>query len=121
MQRTMLKSKIHRARLTATELHYEGSIGIDRRLMKSADILPGEQVHVLNVNNGSRIVTYAIPAPEGSGDIVLKGAAARSGQVGDKVIILTYCTLDDKDARRFTARIVLVDNKNRLMPAKRER
>lgn len=117
MQRTMLKSKSHRARLTATELRYEGSAGVDRLLMKAADILPGEQVHVLNVSNGSRIVTYAIPAPEGSGDILLKGAAARSGQVGNEVIILSYCSLNDQDARKFTARVVRVDRENRMEPA----
>jgi len=120
MQRTMLKAKIHRARLTATELHYEGSVGIDRLLMEAADILPGEQVHVLNVSNGSRIVTYAIPATEGSGEIALKGAAARSGQVGDEVIILSYCSLDDEDARQFTARVVHVDRDNRMNQATRD-
>lgn len=120
MQRTMLKSKIHRARLTATELRYEGSVGIDRLLMEAADILPGEQVHVLNVSNGSRIVTYAIPAPEGSGEIALKGAAARSGQVGDEVIILSYCSLNDEDAREFTARVVHVDRENRMEPTGRD-
>ena len=119
MRRTMLKSKIHRARLTATELQYEGSLGIDALLMEAADILPGEQVHVLNVANGSRLVTYAIPAPEGSGEIALKGAAARSGQVGDEVIILSYCSLNDEDARAFTARVVHVDCANRMEPARR--
>jgi len=118
MQRTMLKSKIHRARLTATELRYEGSVGIDRLLMEAADILPGEQVHVLNVSNGSRIVTYAIPAPEGYGEIALKGAAARSGQVGDEVIILSYCALADEDARQSTARVVHVDSGNRMAHAR---
>ena len=78
MQRFMLKSKIHRATLTATELHYEGSIAVDKLLLDQADILPGEQVHVLNVNNGQRIVTYAIEAPAGSGIISLRGAAART-------------------------------------------
>jgi len=113
MQRVMLKSKIHRARLTATELHYEGSIAIDRLLMKAADILPGEQVHVVNVNNGTRLVTYAIAAAEGSGEVALKGAAARCGQVGDEVIILSYCTLDDQEACRLAARVVQVDSGNR--------
>ncbi len=120
MRRTMLKSKIHRARLTATELQYEGSLGIDALLMEAADILPGEQVHVLNVANGSRLVTYAIPAPEGSGEIALKGAAARCGQVGDEVIILTYGALDDEAARRFTARVVHVDRGNLMEPAQRD-
>ncbi len=114
MRRIMLKSKIHRAILTATELHYEGSVAIDRLLMNAADILPGEQVHVLNVSNGSRIVTYAISAPAGSGTIALKGAAARLGQVGDEVIILTYCGLDDRQSRQFTPRVVHVESDNRL-------
>jgi len=93
MQRVMLKAKIHRATLTATELHYEGSIALDRLLLEQADILPGEQVHVLNVNNGERIVTYAIEAPPGSGTVSLRGAAARTGQVGDTLIILTYAVI----------------------------
>ena len=120
MQRTMLKSKVHRATLTATQLHYEGSIGIDRRLMDAADILPGEQVHVLNVSNGSRIVTYAIPAPAGSGEIALKGAAARAGHVGDEVIILSYCALDDREARQSVARVVHVDRENRPEPTRQD-
>ncbi|MDD5706278.1 MAG: aspartate 1-decarboxylase [Kiritimatiellae bacterium] len=120
MQLTMLKSKIHRATLTATQLRYEGSIGIDRCLMEAADILPGEQVHVLNVNNGSRIVTYAIPAPAGSGEIALKGAAARAGQVGDEVIVMSYCALDVETARRFAARVVHVDKENRMDDGKRD-
>jgi aspartate 1-decarboxylase len=116
----MLKSKIHCATVTATQLHYEGSIGIDRRLMDAADILPGEQVHVLNVSNGSRIVTYAIPAPAGSGEIALKGAAARAGHVGDEVIILSYCALDDREARQSVARVVHVDRENRLEPTRQD-
>jgi len=117
MQRTMLKSKIRGGRITATELHYEGSIGIDRMLLDAADILVGEQVHVLNVNNGSRIVTYAIAAPAGSGAIALKGAAARLGQVGDEVIILTYCGRDDQESRQFIACVVHVDRDNRVCAA----
>ena len=75
----MLKSKIHRATLTGTELNYEGSIAIDAKLLKAADMLPGEQVHVLNVNNGSRLITYIIEAPAGSGTVLLNGPAARLG------------------------------------------
>lgn len=112
MQRTMLKSKIRGGRITATELHYEGSIGIDRMLLDAADILVGEQVHVLNVNNGSRIVTYAIAAPEGSGVIALKGAAARLGQVGDEVILLTYAQVDESGTRSFKSRVVHVGRRN---------
>ena len=113
MRRYMMKSKIHRATLTGTELNYEGSIAVDTDLLERADILPGEQVHVLNVNTGDRLVTYAITAPAGSGTIMLNGPAARLGAVGDPVIILTYCDLDDQEARRFKPKVVLVDAKNR--------
>ena len=112
MKRFMLKSKIHRARLTGTEPEYEGSITIDRTLMEAADLLPGEQVHVLNLNNGSRIVTYVIEAPANSGTVLLNGPAARMGQVGDLVIILAYCELSDEEARSFRPRVVLVDDGN---------
>ena len=110
--RFILKSKIHRARLTDTKLEYEGSITIDRTLMEAADLLPGEQVHVLNLNNGSRIVTYVIEAPANSGTLLLNGPAARTGQVGDLVIILSYCELSDEEARSFRPRVVLVDDQN---------
>jgi len=110
--RFILKSKIHRARLTDTKLEYEGSITIDRTLMEAADLLPGEQVHVLNLNNGSRIVTYVIEAPANSGTALLNGPAARMGQVGDLVIILSYCELSDEETRSFRPRVVLVDDHN---------
>ena len=118
MQRIMLKSKIHRATITATELHYEGSIAIDRRLMKAADMLPGEQVHVLNLNNGERIITYAIEAPAGSGTISLQGPAARSGQIGDTLIVLTYAFVTEDEVAHFKNRTVQVDNRNRIRPAR---
>jgi aspartate 1-decarboxylase len=109
----MLKSKIHRATLTGTELHYEGSIAIDQNLLELADILPGEQVHVLNVNTGDRLVTYAILAPAGSGTIMLNGPAARLGMAGDPVIIITYCDLEDAEARRHKSKVIHVDPQNR--------
>lgn len=109
----MLKSKIHRATLTGTELNYEGSIAVDENLLELADILPGEQVHVLNVNTGDRLVTYAITAPAGSGMIMLNGPAARMGAPGDPVIIITYCDLNDADARRHQPKVILVDAQNR--------
>ncbi|GAB6164769.1 aspartate 1-decarboxylase [Thermostilla marina] len=115
MQRFMLKSKIHRATLTGTELDYEGSIAIDRDLMDAADMIPGEQVHVLNINNGQRLITYVIEAPAGSGTIELNGAAARLGQKGDLVIILTYCALDDAEAKSYTPKVVKVDKNNRMI------
>lgn len=114
MRRTMLKSKIHRATLTGTELHYEGSITVDQDLLDAADILPGEQVQVLNLNNGARLTTYAISAPRGSGTVLLNGPAARRGMPGDLVVILSYCDLDDEQARAFKPRVVLVDDKNRV-------
>lgn len=114
MQRFMLRSKIHRATLTGTELDYEGSIAIDRTLIEAADLLPGEQVHVLNLSNAQRLITYVIEAPAGSGTIMLNGPAARLGHVGDKVVILTYCAVDDQEARKFKPIIVHVDDKNGL-------
>lgn len=112
----MLKSKIHRATLTGTELNYEGSIAVDSSLLELADILPGEQVHVLNINTGDRLITYAITAPAGSGTIMLNGAAARMGVPGDLVIILTYANMEDAEARRYKPRVVLVDAQNRPKP-----
>ena len=113
MQRFMLKSKIHRATLTGADLNYEGSITIDHNLLEKADILSGEQVHVLNINNGRRFVTYAIAAPRGSGTVLLKGPAARLGAVGDKVIIISYCQLPADKAKDLHAKKVLVDGKNK--------
>lgn len=114
MQRFVLKSKIHRAKLTGTELDYEGSIAIDKTLLAEADILPGEQVHVLNINSGSRLVTYAIEAEAGSGTVMLNGPAARLGLPGDLVVILTYCAVSDEEARGFAPKIVKVTAENRV-------
>ncbi|MGQ9648922.1 MAG: aspartate 1-decarboxylase [Phycisphaerae bacterium] len=113
MRRLMLKSKIHRATLTGTDLNYEGSITIDQDLLEAADILPGEQVHVLNLHNGARLITYAIVAPRGSGTMLLNGPAARMGMPGDIVTILTYCDVSEEEARTFKPRVVLVDEQNR--------
>jgi len=112
MERLMLKSKIHGAILTGTDLDYEGSITIDANLLEKADILPGEQVHVLDINNGERFITYAIAAPPRSGIVLLNGPAARRGTVGDKVIIISYCNVSAEKAKDFQAKIVFVDNKN---------
>ena len=114
MQRIMLKSKIHRATLTATDLHYEGSIGIDRNLLLAADILPGEQVHVLNLNNGNRLVTYAIETDAGSGTIMLNGPAARCGMPGDVVVIITYANICNTELADHKPKIVVVDTNNRI-------
>jgi aspartate 1-decarboxylase len=113
--RTMLKSKIHRARITDANIDYEGSITIDSRLMAAADIIPYEQVHVLNVNNGARFSTYAIEGKAGSGEVCLNGAAARLAVRGDLVIILTYTTIPDEEARDYRPKIVHVDEKNRIV------
>jgi len=110
----MLRSKIHRATLTGTELDYEGSIAIDRTLIEAAGLLPGEQVHVLNLSNAQRLITYVIEAAAGSGTMMLNGPAARLGAVGDQVVILAYAAVDDAEARTFKPTIVHVDGKNRL-------
>ena len=115
--RIMLKSKIHRARVTECNIDYEGSITIDKKLMKAADILPYEQVQVLNLNNGARFATYAIEGE--SGEICLNGAAARLAIKGDTVIILSYCHVEDEEAHEFTPRLVYVDAKNAIIEAKR--
>ena len=109
----MLRSKIHRATVTGTQLHYEGSIALDRNLIEAADLLPGEMVQVLNLNTGSRLETYVIEAPTGSGAVVLNGPAARTAQPGDLVIILAYCAVNEEEARRLKPRIVSVDAQNR--------
>ncbi len=110
----MLKSKIHRATLTGTELDYEGSIAIDRALLEAADMVPGEQVHVLNLSNAARLVTYVIEAEAGSGTVLLNGPAARLGVAGDQVIVLSYCLVSDEEARSHRAKVVKVDEQNRL-------
>ena len=116
--RIMLKSKIHRARVTETNIDYEGSITIDRKLMEEADILPYEQVQVLDINNGARLTTYAI---EGEcGEICLNGAAARLVTRGDTVIILSYCHVNDSEARNFTPTLVYVDAQNAINETRRE-
>ena len=101
--RTMLKSKIHRATVTETNINYEGSITVDTRLLEAADILPYEQVQVLNVNNGARFATYAIEGKAGSGEICLNGAAARLAVPGDIVIILTYNQVKEEKAQKLCA------------------
>lgn len=112
--RTMLRSKIHRARVTGGNVDYEGSISIDRLLMDAADILPYELVHVLNIHNGARFQTYAIEGKSGSGEIVLNGAAARLAAKGDIVIILTYSAVDDNEARHVEPKVVYVDASNTI-------
>ncbi|MDD5136073.1 MAG: aspartate 1-decarboxylase [Candidatus Omnitrophica bacterium] len=112
MLRIMCKSKIHRASITKVDLHYEGSIGIDKKLLKLADICPGEIVQVVNINNGSRFETYAIEEAAGSGRIGLYGAAAHLGKAGDLIIILSNCLVEDKKAASLKMKVVRVDSKN---------
>ena len=113
MQRVMLKSKIHRAHLTGLHLHYEGSITIDDNLLQQADLLPGERVDVLNLNNGVRFQTYIIRGPAGSGEVSLNGPAARLGMPGDQVVIISYSWMDEDQARQHVPRVILVDEDNR--------
>ena len=115
--RIMLKSKIHRAYITDANIDYEGSITIDTELMEAADILPYEQVQVLNIDNGARFTTYAIEGE--SGEICVNGAAARLVTKGDKVIILSYCHVADDEARGFTPTLVYVDACNAITETKR--
>lgn len=114
MLRTILKSKIHRVRVTEANLYYEGSITIDSKLMEKADILAGEKVEVLNLNNGHRLETYAIKGRAGSGTICLNGPSARGACEGDEVIILSYVLMEDKQAKALVPKIINVDERNRI-------
>lgn len=111
----MCKSKIQPAVVTSTELHYEGSITVDRALMDAVDIIPFERVHVLNLNNGSRMETYTIEGERDSGVICLNGAAARLAEPGDKVIIISYCSMEREKAIGWHPGIIIVDEKNKIV------
>ena len=115
MNRVMFKSKLHRARITQADLYYEGSLTIDEELMEAADLLAYEKVSVVNINNGERFETYVIPGVRGNREICLNGAAARKGQVGDDVIIISYTTMPDAEAREFQPTVVLVDENNNVV------
>lgn len=115
MFRTMLKSKIHRATVTQADLNYVGSVTIDADLMEAADLLPGEQVAIVDVNNGARLETYVITGERGSGVIGINGAAARLVHEGDTVIIISYCTVTDAEARTLVPRVVFVDADNAIV------
>lgn len=112
---TMMKAKIHRAVVTQADLHYEGSISIDTDLLEKAGILPNEQVDILNITNGERFTTYAIKAPRGSKTFGLNGAAARRVQLGDKIIIITYCQMDAEAAKTYEPNVVMLDANNDLV------
>ncbi|MGE5665793.1 MAG: aspartate 1-decarboxylase [Betaproteobacteria bacterium] len=113
MQRNLLKSKIHRATVTAAELHYEGSCAIDLDLLEAADIREFERVEIWNVSNGARLNTYAIVAERGSGTISLNGSAARQAAVGDLVIIATFADYTEEEGRVHQPKLVFVDERNR--------
>ncbi|MBX3416707.1 MAG: aspartate 1-decarboxylase [Pirellulaceae bacterium] len=114
MQRNFLRSKIHRARLTEADLHYEGSIAIDPVLMEAAELLAFEKVEIYNINNGHRLETYVITGERGTGQICLNGAAARLAQPGDMVIICCYATLAEHEIEQHRATVVFVDEGNRV-------
>lgn len=115
MKRIVLRAKIHRVCVTGLALEYEGSITVDQDLLDRAGMVPGEQVHVLNLNNGTRFVTYLIAGRAGSGEIILNGPAARLGEVGDQLIILTYGIVEDEELP-YAPKVVVVDDRNRPLP-----
>ena len=120
MQRIMLKSKIHRATVTGADLHYEGSVTIDRDLMDAADIVSYEKVAVWNVTNGNRHETYAIEGQRGSGVICLNGAAARLMAPKDLVIIASFVNMENAEAIKYEPKLVFVDEENRMLPPRKE-
>jgi aspartate 1-decarboxylase len=120
MFRTVFKSKLHRATVTQACLDYVGSITIDENLMDAADILINEKVQIVDINNGERFETYAIPGPRGSGVICLNGAAARLVHPGDKVIIITYAVVDDREARAWKPTVAFLDDANKIAELKNE-
>lgn len=114
MQRTMCKSKIHGATITESNLKYIGSITIDEELLQTTDILPYERVQVVNLHNGSRMETYCMTGERGSGTICLNGPAARWGQPGDTILIISYATMDNEKAKTHKPKVIFVDEKNRI-------
>lgn len=119
MQRTLLLAKIHSCTLTAANLNYVGSISIDRTLLDAAGILPYEQVQVVNIANGERLITYAIAAPANSRAIELNGAAARLGMAGDRIIIMTYAQFSAEELKTYCPTVVLVDEHNKIKEVRR--
>lgn len=115
MLRTMFTAKIHRATVTHADLHYVGSLTVDQDLLDAADLLPGQQVSVVDIANGSRFETYLIPGERGSGVIGVNGAAAHLAHVGDLVIVMAYGQMDDTEARSYVPRVVHVDERNRIV------
>ena len=115
MQRVMLKSKIHRATVTGSDLNYVGSITVDSELLEAADILEHEQVHVVDVDNGARFETYAVAGQRGSGELTVNGAAARLVHPGDTIIVFSYASYDEAELERYEPRVVHVTEENRIV------
>lgn len=115
MLRTMMKSKIHRATVTQADLHYVGSVTVDQNLLDASNILPGELVHIVDIDNGARLETYTIAGERGSGVIGINGAAARLVHPGDLVILIAYAQMEDAEAREFSPSVVFVDADNRII------
>ena len=120
MNRRMFLSKIHRATVTHADLEYEGSVTVDQDLLDAAGMLTHEEVHVLNITQGTRLVTYTLPGPRGSGVVCINGAAAHLNAPGDKVILVTYADMSDEEARRHEPTVVLVDAHNRVKEIRAE-
>jgi len=113
--RTLMRAKVHGATLTGANLNYVGSLTLDSAIMEQLDMLPNEQVQVLNLNTGSRLTTYLLPGEKGSGVVALNGAAARLGHPGDKVLIVAYAVMSEEEAREFRPKVALVDERNRIV------
>lgn len=118
MNRIMLKAKIHKAKVTETNLDYEGSLTVDENLMEAADIIPYEQVHVYNISNGERFLTYLIKGEKNSGVVEVNGAAAHKAKPGDKLIIASYVVLEDESKDYFMPKVLIVDENNRIKETK---
>lgn len=118
MFRNMLKSKIHRATVTDADLHYEGSVSVDLDLLEASNILPFEHVHIWDVTNGNRFETYTLEAPRGSGTICINGAAAHLAKKGDIIIITSFMSLSEQEAKDYIPTVILVDEQNRIIPEK---
>lgn len=120
MQRTMLKAKLHRVRVTHAELHYEGSCAIDQRLMDAADIREYQQIDIYNITNGERFTTYAIPAERDSGIVSINGAAAHKANLGDLLIIATYAVYSELELQKYHPELIYVDEHNRILDQRQE-
>ena len=118
--RRMMTGKIHRATVTGADLNYVGSVTIDANLLEASDILPGQEVDIVDITNGSRLTTYTIPGPRGSGEITVNGAAAHLVKAGDLIIIISYSLFDDAAAHSYTPHVVFVDEKNQIVSTSTE-